>query len=309
MTENLNVSVIIPTYNRHKLLIEVLPSYLKQKHVHEIIIIDDGSDIPLNEIIDDNTYFDDRIRIFTNNRSLGLCNARNQGVMEATSNWIFFGEDDLVLSDNHIENIHRDRIQLDADMICGNLIQQEFGESLQESYERVSKRKNVSLFNHRLMAINYGTIKEPIELPFSHAIFMAPTEVVKKYLFSTRIGGPSFLREDLEFQLTARTCGYRLFATPNATAYHYAKSKSHGSGTRLNIPIFVYAASAAVNTWQVLNQHYEVIAPFFGNISKKKMIRKAIFWTVLIEIKRRIQTEYTFVDKSIRVLRKCYLNK
>ena len=37
MNENFGVSVVIPTYNRQNLLVKVLPSYLNQKHVKEII--------------------------------------------------------------------------------------------------------------------------------------------------------------------------------------------------------------------------------------------------------------------------------
>ena len=304
MTEKMNVCVIIPTYNRHKLLAEVLPSYLKQRHVREVILVDDGSNTAIQEMLDDFNINDKRILVIRHTRSLGSCSARNSGIFEARSPWVFFGEDDLVLSDDHIENLHKDRVLLGADIICGNLIQQEIDESLQDSYKRITDRCNLPVFNNRLITINYGSIAKPIELPFCHAIFMAPTEILKKYLFTTRIGGPSFMREDLEIQLILRKAGYRLFATPNAIAYHFAKSKSHGSGTRLDQSVLAFATSAAVNTWQVINQHYETITPFFNNISRKSMVRRAVFWTFFLEIKRRMQVKYSFFDKIICNLRR-----
>ena len=304
MNKKLGVSIIIPTYNRHKLLAEVLPSYLKQKHVFELIIVDDGSDIAFQETLKNLKVNDKKIHIIRHNRSLGLCNARNTGIAAAQSQWIFFGEDDLVLSDDHIENLHRDRVGLRADIICGNIIQQEMNESFKDSYNRIACRRKLSIFNNRLITINYGSIVKPTELPFCHAIFMAPTEILKTYLFTSRIGGPSFMREDHEIQLTLRAAGYRLFATPNAIAYHYSKTKSHGSGTRLDQSAIIYAASAAVNTWQVIDQHYETITPFFDNISRKSMVRRAVFWTFLLEIKRRMQVKYSFFDKMICNMRR-----
>ena len=114
------------------------------------------------------------------------------------------------------------------------------------------------------------------------------------------------MREDHEIQLSLRAAGYRLFATPNAIAYHFARSKSHGSGTRLDQSAIIHAASATVNTWQVISEHYETITPFFGNMSKKSMIRRAVFWTFILEIKRRIQVKYSLFDKIICNLRKLF---
>ena len=117
MNENFDVSVVIPTYNRQNLLVKVLPSYLNQKHVKEIILINDGSDIAIQQTLKEMSVSDERIRFIRHNRNLGSCSARNAGIFEARTQWIFFGEDDLVLSDDYIENLHKDRIKLGADII------------------------------------------------------------------------------------------------------------------------------------------------------------------------------------------------
>jgi len=46
------ISVIIPVYNGEKTLIETLSSVLKQTYAHfEVIIIDDGSDNPVESFV------------------------------------------------------------------------------------------------------------------------------------------------------------------------------------------------------------------------------------------------------------------
>jgi len=299
-----NVSIIIPTYNRCKLLFEVLPSYLNQNHVCEVIIVDDGSEIPVQEALLSSEIIDKRIHVIRQNRSMGSCSARNTGILAAKAPWVFFGEDDLILSEKHIENLHTERVKLGADIICGNIIQQQSNESFADACKQIATHRIPYILNNRLISIEYGSIHKPVELPFAHAIFLAPTRLLRTYLFTTRIGGPSFIREDQELQLTLRKAGYRLFAIPNAVGFHLAKSKSHGSGTRLNNSIFIHIASNIINTWQVINAHYETIAPFFGGISKKVMMRRVFFWTIVIEIKRKLQLEYPFVDNVICILRK-----
>ena len=300
-----NVSIIIPTYNRSELLLKVLPSYLNQNNVSEIIIIDDGSQIHVKDFLLSKGFIDKRLKIIRHERTLGSCCARNTGIWAAECEWIFFGEDDLILSENHIKNLHLERIRLKADIICGCIIQQNSNENLDNTWNR--SKKNISnIFNDKLISINYGTISKATEMPFAHAIFMAPAEILKKFKFSTRLGGPSFLREDQEIQLTLREAGYRLFMVPDAIGLHLSRSLSHGSGTRIGHSFFIDLASSIVNTWQVLDQHYETISPFFGNIKKKSMIRRAISWLIIINIKRTILIRFPSIERFMNLNRKLF---
>ena len=90
---NDKISVIIPTYNRDKYIIESLNSVLKQTyHNLEIIIIDDCST--------DNTEFlisqvkDNRIKYIKLKENKGSSFARNVGIEMATGNYITFQDSD-----------------------------------------------------------------------------------------------------------------------------------------------------------------------------------------------------------------------
>ena len=132
---NLKTTIVIPTYNRNKLLLKVLPSYLRQKYVEKIIIVDDGSTVETNKYLEKNRILSDKIEVFRHYRSLGLPSARNTGILNAKTPWIFFGEDDLIISDNHIEILHKYKRKLKADIVCGKVLIQENDETLERAEE------------------------------------------------------------------------------------------------------------------------------------------------------------------------------
>ena len=86
----MDVSVVIPTYNRYTLLKRAINSLLTQTHpVDEIIVIDDGSTDNTKQITKD---FPNIIYIYQSNR--GVSAARNVGIQRAKNEWIAFLDSD-----------------------------------------------------------------------------------------------------------------------------------------------------------------------------------------------------------------------
>ncbi len=86
----MNITVIIPTYNRYTLLRRAITSVYAQTHLpKELIVIDDGSTDNTKQIIKD---FPDTIYIYQENR--GVSCARNVGIKIAKYEWIAFLDSD-----------------------------------------------------------------------------------------------------------------------------------------------------------------------------------------------------------------------
>lgn len=97
------VSVIIPTYNRPKLLEKAVESALAQTYQNiEIIIVDDGSTDPCVSPLLDKIQKNNKIHIIRKeNAYLGA--ARNAGVQAAKGDYIVFLDDDNILFPEFIE--------------------------------------------------------------------------------------------------------------------------------------------------------------------------------------------------------------
>ena len=89
------VTVVVPTHNRSGLLQTTLRSLLWQRDVDlDIVVVDDGSTDSTASAIA--SFRDERLRMIHNAEARGVSHSRNQGVAEATGEWISFCDDDDV---------------------------------------------------------------------------------------------------------------------------------------------------------------------------------------------------------------------
>lgn len=87
------ISVIIPTYNREKMIKRTVLNVLSQSYDDiEVIIVDDNSTDHTKEIID--SILDSRIRYYKNSVNKGACFSRNFGVKVSKGEFIAFQDSD-----------------------------------------------------------------------------------------------------------------------------------------------------------------------------------------------------------------------
>ncbi|MFT5110766.1 MAG: glycosyltransferase involved in cell wall biosynthesis [Parasphingorhabdus sp.] len=80
-----SISVVVPTFNRLKLLQRALTSIFSQTLLpSEVLVVDDGSDDGTSDWINQSNY---DVRLLTQ-KNLGVSAARNLGIRNASSNWI-----------------------------------------------------------------------------------------------------------------------------------------------------------------------------------------------------------------------------
>ena len=86
----MDITVVIPTHNRYKLLQRALRSVYKQTlQPHEVIVVDDGSQDQTPQI----TSFFPQVQYLCQKNS-GVSFARNKGIQNASCEWIAFLDDD-----------------------------------------------------------------------------------------------------------------------------------------------------------------------------------------------------------------------
>ena len=105
------VSVITPSFNSEKFILETIQSVQNQTYQNwEMIIVDDGSSDSTKRIIQNLMKDDLRIQFFPLEKNVGPAKARNIGINEARGKYItFLDADDIWFTDfiaNSIKTIH-----------------------------------------------------------------------------------------------------------------------------------------------------------------------------------------------------------
>ncbi len=87
-----SVSAIIPVYNRRRQLLSAVQSVLEQTTaVHQLIVVDDGSEDDLSEVKD---IVESKGHTFLRQKNLGVAAARNSGAAAATGDYLAFLDSD-----------------------------------------------------------------------------------------------------------------------------------------------------------------------------------------------------------------------
>lgn len=120
------VSVIIPTRNRPRMLLQTISTVCAQQVDLEIIVIDEGSDDPTASRIA--SLEDTRTRVIRHERPLGVSAARNAGIALASAEWVaFVDDDDLWLPDKLTQQLQAAQ-RMDAPWVFGGAL--EFADGL-----------------------------------------------------------------------------------------------------------------------------------------------------------------------------------
>ena len=108
------ISIIIPTYNREKLLFNSLKSIINQSYKNiEAIIVDDNSLDNTKEQI--NSFNDTRIRYIRLRKNKGACIARNIGIKKSTGEYITFQDSDDISDTDKFEKQIQNLIKKNSD--------------------------------------------------------------------------------------------------------------------------------------------------------------------------------------------------
>ena len=168
------ISVILPTYNGEKYLAETLESVLNQTYKNlEIIITDDCSTDRTVEIV--KSYNDERIKLYVNEKNLGIANNTNKALSLATGEFIMMQDHDDVSSPFRAEGMLKVLLEnKDLTGVCSRMFSFQTGISREEIDRNLNISEPITDLNEKQI-----TVANLFVVNFFHPTIMYRSSILK----------------------------------------------------------------------------------------------------------------------------------
>ena len=265
-----SVTILIPTFNRVRSLQAVWPSYLADRSVKQIIVVNDGSTDETGEMVHSfqkNSPIP--ITLIDHPARLGQQRSRQTAIAATDTEWLLFGEDDVYLGEGYVQILLHQANQFNADIIAGRLVTAlipgEFSPNLLQDPPNVPDGPlfDISRFEANFAARPFS----PIPAPYLHSISLVRKSLFEKISFDPWYRGNAH-REETDFYLSANEQGYRVFFTPDAACFHLRGPICASGGQRINRIALEYWLF--INSWHMVSKHWAYLHSvhgFRGNVA------------------------------------------
>ena len=228
------ISVIIPAYNCESYVTEALLSALNQTYKNiEVLVIDDASTDNTLKIAQ--SFSDDRLQVFANEKNLGAGPTRNFAIKQARGEWIALLDSDDWFAPTRLEALFQIAHSEKANLIADNLLFIRDGAETphatltEVSSEKVTSPKKVDLLTF-LKADTCGKF----------ALFSYTKPLIKRdFLVRHHIGydaDSTQVGEDFRFYLRCLVHGACFFYTPEA--YYFQRLRTGSLMTQGSAKLF-----------------------------------------------------------------------
>ena len=287
----MNVSVVLPSFNRARLLPITIPTYF-QEDVSEVILVDDCSSDNTAEVVKELQTRFPTLRYFRNEVNSKQPYTQNVAISKVQSEYIYFGDDDSVLYPGSIRNLLNVMREKNADIVGGRALALFFPEQIDELDEFLSHYRNRiateanQIADLSTLSTNFTyTVKEPIRVPFCHASCLCKTQVAREMQFDVKIEGNAY-REETDFLIRATLAGYTIYYTSSANQINLPSAMCSGGARSKNHRH--WAENAIRNNDYFIDKNYDSMQKMFS-LPRTKDEMKALF---RVQIKKQVRQKH-----------------
>lgn len=234
---SLTVSIVIPTFNRAYALSLVLDSFYQQKFVRELVVVDDGGSDHTAVVLDQyqRKYPWIKTIYLRNEKRRGAPYSKRRGLQAAGGEFVLFCDDDDFLEENYTEVCLEKLEKTRVDIVSGRHFYRNRGESIKSAVARFQQGgRNVPPFDFRFFYINNDAkLKSDVELPFTHANFMARRKFLLSFEVDTFYCRGNGFREENDIQAKIHINGGKIIMTNDTHSVHLHPSEAQSGGQRV----------------------------------------------------------------------------
>lgn len=211
----MNLSVIVCTRNRAKPLAAMLEQFTAQNfsgdYDYELIVVDNCSDAEFGETIANfilrHPFIANRVFVLREDQP-GLSRARNRGLKKASGEIIAFTDDDVLVAENWLDEIHHEFSNPNLFMLGGRVLLAR--DTLQDVAIYTPDQRLETSFP------SGGSLGMGANMSFRREVFD------RVGAFDARLGAGTFFAggEDIELFYRALKAGYKFVYAPNVLVHH-----------------------------------------------------------------------------------------
>lgn len=281
------IDIIMPTYNRANALRKTIDSYMCQKSLGQFILLDDCSSDDTSQFAAElMTQYPGKVIYHREEKKTTTPYLRNIGVGLSSAEYIFMGEDDVLLPVDHFEVLLKNIHALDADLIGGRRINLRSGQT-NEQVLAIANRDHQSM----LVTIPFEQyyerfIDKPLKVPTLHSNVLIKKSVFDQVQYDPTYGGNAF-REETDFFIRAFGAGFKLWIIPDTIIYHLKNTLVNNTGGSRKRR-FIYEWQVWKNTWKFFMKNRAIFKEKLGITNIYLYAIACIIWRYPYALKRML---------------------
>jgi glycosyltransferase involved in cell wall biosynthesis len=230
------VGMVVPTRNRAHTLRLVAPSFYAQEGVDEIVFVDDAGADDTQAVIAELAALHPAVRtvVLRNAERQGASACRNLGVAALRSPYVLFCDDDEMLEPGYARTCLRKLVEHGAGAVSGRRVYMLDGEAPEAALRRFGKgMRRAAPFRPWLCEyVNGARFEGDREIPFSNAVILTITELVRRFGFDPYYAKGNGYREETDYQMNLFTNGHKILVTNDVHSIHLSPSQVRTGGQR-----------------------------------------------------------------------------